>query len=225
MKKLIIFDLDQTIIELHKFHNKATMLTFKKIFGVKAWLTEIDFAGKTIEKDLEDLAVLKKIPSEIIKKKLPKAIKIYGKIFLSIMPKNIKRDVLPGAENIIKKLYKDKNNIIVLVTGDERVIAEKVLSKAHLLKYFRFIVTGEKTRSRIKLTRYAIKKAKAHAKIRKVIIIGDSIHEIEAAKATNSQVISVLTGFHSKAQLKKAGAKHIFKNLKDKRILNLIQDY
>ena len=223
MKKLIIFDLDQTIIELHKFHNKATMLTFKKIFGVKAWLTEIDFAGKTIEKDLEDLAILKNIHRNVINKKLSKAIKIYGKIFLSIMPESIKRDILPGAENIIRALHKDKSNILVLVTGDERIIAERVLSKARLLRYFKFIVTGEKTRSRIKLTRYAIKKAKKSAKIKKVFIIGDSIHEVEAAKATHSHVISVLTGFHSKAQLRKAGSKHIFKNLKDKRILKLIE--
>jgi phosphoglycolate phosphatase-like HAD superfamily hydrolase len=220
--KLIIFDLDQTIIELHKFHNKATMLIFKKVFGIVAWLTEIDFAGKTIEKDLEDLAILKKIPQKTIKKRLPEAIRLYGKIFISIMPKSMRAHVLPGAENLIQTLKKDKKNILVLVTGDERVIAEKVLSKAHLLKYFRFIITGEKTRSRTKLTRQAIKKAKAHAKIEKVFIIGDSIHEIESAKATNSQVISVLTGFHSKAQLKKAGARNIFRNLKDKRILKLL---
>ncbi len=221
--KLIIFDLDQTIIEMHKFHNKVTMLTFKKVFGVNAWLTEIDFAGKSIEKDLEELALLKKIPKKEIKKKLPKALKLYGKIFLSIMPKDIMPYVLPGAENLIKELHKAKKNMLVLVTGDERIMAEKVLSRARLLKYFRFMVTGEKEKSRIRLTKQAIKKAKARAKIEKTWIIGDSIHEVESGKALKVNVISILTGFHSKAQLEKAGAKNIFKNLKDKRILKLIE--
>lgn len=223
--RLIIFDLDQTIIELHKLHNTVTAITFRKIFNVKARLDEIDFAGKSIEKDLEELAILKKIPRNEIRKNLQKAIRIYGKIFVSIMPRDMKPYILPGVENIIKTLNKDKKNILVLVTGDERVIAKKVLSRAHLLKYFRFIISGERERSRIKLTKQAIKKTKARAKIEKIWIIGDSIHEVEAGRALNVAVISILTGFHSKAQLKKAGAKHIFKNLKDKRILNLIQNY
>lgn len=221
--RLIIFDLDQTLVDIHKLHNRVTMLTFNKVFGVKAWLTEIDFAGKSIKKDLEELAILKKIPREKIRKKLPKALRFYGKTFISIMPKNIKPYFLPGAETLIKKLHKDKRNFLVLVTGDERIIATRVLSKAKLLKYFKFMVTGEEEKNRTRLTKQAINKASSKEKIEKIWIVGDSIHEIRAAKALKANVISVLTGFHSKAQLKKVGAKYIFKNLKDKRILKLIE--
>lgn len=222
--KLIIFDLDQTIIEMHKFHNKATEKTFKQVFGIKASLYEIDFAGKPIERVLEELAELKKINQYEIKKKLPKAISLYRKNFISTMPKSTKKFVLPGANSLIKILGKNKSDILIMVTGGEKIIAQEVLSRADLLKYFKFIVTGEKERSRTKLTKLAIGKAKKLAKIEKIFIIGDSVHEIEAGKATNATTITVLTGFHSKEKLKRAGAKHIFKNLKDKKILKLINE-
>lgn len=219
--KLIIFDLDQTIVELFKYHNKATELTFKKVFNIKAKLDEIDFPGQTIEKNLEALAILKRIKNGEIRKKLPKAIYAYSKIFVSIMPKNIKKDILPGVYDIIKKLSRNKGNKLVIVTGDSKLITQAILKKAGLLKYFAFMVTGEREMNRVILTKQAIRKAK----IKNVIIIGDSIHEVEAGKAVKALTISVLTGFHSKEELKKAGSRDIFKNLDDKRIIKLIEEY
>jgi len=219
--KLIIFDLDETIVELFKFHNKTIELTFKKVFNVKAKLDEIDFPGQTIEKNLENLAKLKGIKNDEIKKKIPKAIDVYSKIFVSIMPKDIKKDILPGVYDIIKRLSRNKENKLVIVTGDSRLITRAILKKAGLLKYFAFMITGEREKDRTKLTKYAIKKSR----INKAIVIGDSIHEVKAAKEVRALAISVLTGFHSKEELKKAGSRHIFKNLDDKRIIKLIEEY
>lgn len=223
--KLIIFDLDQTIVELFDFHNVATTKTFEQVFGFKAKLDEIDFAGKTLRQNLEELAKLKGISKQEIARKLPVTIKIYERNFIAILPKNIQKAVLPGVAALVKKLYKDKNNILVIVTGDSRVIANIVLEKAKLLHYFSSIITGERARSRIELAKQALQKAKKKAakrKIDKIIVVGDSIRDIESGKAIGATTIAVLTGFHSKAQLKKAGAGYIFKNLADKKILKII---
>ncbi len=223
--KLIIFDLDQTIIELFKFHNKTTELIFKRLFNKKAKLDEIDFAGNTIKRNLITLARLKGIKKSEINRKIPKAIKIYGKIFISILPKNIRKFLLPEVQKLIKNLSKDKNNFLILLTGDSKVIAKAVLRRAKILIYFHFLATGEHTRSRTKMMRKAVKKAHKETgqkRFEKIIIIGDSIHDIKAGKAVGALTICVLTGFDPKSKLKKEGANYIFKNLKNSKLKNVI---
>ncbi|MEM4152543.1 MAG: HAD family hydrolase [Candidatus Pacearchaeota archaeon] len=226
--KLIIFDLDQTLIDVFPFHNKATELTFKKIFNVKARMDEVDYVGKTIKRVLTELAILKKIPKSIRNKKISKAIKNYNKNFISILPKDIKKFILPGVYTLIDKLSKDKNNFLIILTGDSEKIAKTILKRTNLFKKFRFIVTGEHTTNRIKLIKLAVKKAHKETKekkFKKIIVIGDSIHDVEAGKAVGALTIAVLTGHHTKNQLKEKKADYIFKNLADKKIIKLIEKF
>lgn len=224
--KLVIFDLDQTLVDVFPFHNKATELTFRKIFNIKARMDEIDFGGKTIKKVFAELAILKKIPKSEIKRKIKTALKKYDQTFISILPKSTKKFVLPGASLLVNKLAKDKNNFLIILTGDSKKIAKTVLKRANLFIKFHFLITGEKTTNRIKLMKIAIKKAQKETKqkkFEKIIVIGDSIHDIEAGRAVRALTIGILTGHHTKNQLKAKKADYIFKNLKDKRILKLIE--
>jgi len=220
--KLIIFDLDQTLIELFKFQNKAYEIAFKKIFNVKAGLDEIDFAGKTLHRVFEELALFKGIEKNEVEKKLNTGMKTLENSFVSVLPKNTTPYLLPGAKNLILELNKNKNNILALVTGNSKKMAREILSRASLLKYFRIIATGEHEKIRAKLVRHVLNQIKKKNKIGKIIVVGDSIRDVESGKAVKATTIAVLTGFHSRTQLKKAGADYILKNLKDKRIIKII---
>ena len=46
--KLIIFDLDQTLVDFIAIHDEAVYRLFKTLFTVEARLTEIDFAGRSL---------------------------------------------------------------------------------------------------------------------------------------------------------------------------------
>lgn len=224
--KLIVFDLDQTLIDVFPFHNKATELTFKKVFKIKARMDEVDYVGKTIKRVLTELAALKKIPKEERNRKILTALKFYDKNFISILPKSTKKFVLPGVYAIVDKLSKDKNNFLIVLTGDSKKIAETLLKRASLLKKFHFLITGERATSRIKLMKIAVKKARTETKqkrFEKIIVIGDSIHDIEAGRSIKALTIAILTGNHTKTQLKAKKADFIFKNLKDKKILKTIE--
>ncbi len=203
--KLIVFDLDQTIMDIFRFHNKTTQITFKKIFGVKARMDEVDYVGKTLKRVLTELAVLKGIKKNERQRKIPKAIKLYEKTFVSILPKNTKRFLLPGAHSLIKNFSKDKNNFLIILTGDSKKITKAVLERADLLKDFKFLITGEHVISKTKMMKKALKKAHKESgekRFEKVIMIGDSTHDIEAGKAVGALTIGVLTGLNSKTELK-----------------------
>lgn len=54
--KLIIFDLDQTLVDATAVHDETIRKLFKEQFNVDASLYEIDFAGKDLRRNLWDLA-------------------------------------------------------------------------------------------------------------------------------------------------------------------------
>jgi phosphoglycolate phosphatase-like HAD superfamily hydrolase len=56
-----------------------------------------------------------------------------------------------------------------------------------------------------------------------VVIIGDSLRDIECGKLFNARTIAVATGFHSQEELLKAGPDYLFDSLKDhRRVLKAI---
>jgi phosphoglycolate phosphatase-like HAD superfamily hydrolase len=242
--RLIIFDLDQTIVGLYKLHDKAAHFSLKKIFNINAWMHEIDYVGKSLKKTLNEIAWLGKVKSKERKKNINNAVKLHIEYFIKYLPKNTKKYCLPGSINLIKNLSKMKNNYLIILSGDSENLSKMknnyliilsgdsekiikiVLKRAGLLKYFKLIVSGEKIGSRTKLIKKALKLAHKKAKTKKferVFVIGDSIHDVEAGKAIKAMTIVLTTGTHTKKQLKKEGADYIFRNLKNKRILNLIE--
>jgi beta-phosphoglucomutase-like phosphatase (HAD superfamily) len=56
--KLIIFDLDQTLVDFISVHDEITKRLFKGFFNIDAKLTEIDFAGKNLNDNFRELARL-----------------------------------------------------------------------------------------------------------------------------------------------------------------------
>jgi beta-phosphoglucomutase-like phosphatase (HAD superfamily) len=55
--KLIVFDLDQTLVDFISVHDEVTQKLFRDFFGVDARLTEIDFAGKSLTENFRELAL------------------------------------------------------------------------------------------------------------------------------------------------------------------------
>jgi beta-phosphoglucomutase-like phosphatase (HAD superfamily) len=60
--KLVIFDLDQTLVDFLSVHNEVTRRLFKRFFNVAIRLTEIDFTGKSLTENFSELVRLKNIP-------------------------------------------------------------------------------------------------------------------------------------------------------------------
>ena len=223
--RLIIFDLDQTIIRSFSLHNQATMRAFRKVFGVRARLDEIDFAGNTIEHNLRALAKLKRISNKDLERNLRKLTNVYINSFISVMKGGIKRYLLPGAYSLVKRLKNNRENRLVMVTGDSRIITNKVLKTAGLVRDFSFIVSGERGKDKKALAKPAMKIARARCKIDKIVWIGDSVHDVEAGKSVKALTISPLTGTSSENKLRKAGANYVFKNLNNSRIAKTIESY
>ena len=216
--KLVIFDLDQTLVDFIPTHDEVTRNLFRRYFGVDARLTETDFAGRSLTENFSQLARLKNIPEDKVKENMQRLLDEYNRSFIDSFPTNPSAHILPGAEKLLK-LLSETENLIVLYTGDSPEIVNKVLISTGLSKYFAFSVYGTEVKTRVDMAKLAIEKAERLTgntyRDKNVVIIGDSIRDIQCGKEVNGLTIAVSTGFHSKAELLKENPDYLFESLSD----------
>lgn len=218
--KLIIFDLDQTLVDFIQVHDEVTQRLFKRFFNVETRLTEINFAGKSLTENFSELARLNNIPEAIFRKRSQKLLESYETTFGKSLPRDATKYILPGVRELLSDLSKT-DHIIALYTGDSPGIVNSVFRVTDLGKYFKFCLYGTETKTRADMVRLAVNKAKKITgrdfRNKEIVIIGDSIRDIECGKLFNALTIAVATGFHSWVQLSAAGPDYLFPNLKDHR--------
>lgn len=224
--KLIIFDMDQTLIEFIEVHDEAARQLFKNIFNVDARLTEIDYADKSLFESFHQLAKMKNITEERFLLFKDKLLQTYEDAFARNIPANAGKYVLPGVEKLLSELAKT-DNITILYTGDSRGIVESVFQATGLGKYFRACFYGTEVNKRADMVALALKKANEltgkNFGGRDIIIIGDSLRDIEVSKQFSALMISVATGVYSAEELKRSGADYVFKDLSNfQQVLNVI---
>ena len=215
--KLILFDLDQTLVDFMSVHDKSTFESFKECFGVDVHLTEIHFAGQSKVQNFIELAKLKNIPSDIFRQKR----KLLLKRFEASFNKNIlscdtyNKCVLPGVIQLLGKLS-EIGYLIVLYTGNSRETANQILKVTGLGKYFKFSVSGS-INNRISTVKRAVRKAEilVGKNFTDIVVIGDSIKDVECGKIIGAKTIAVTTGFHSRKELQEYKPDFVFNNLEN----------
>lgn len=216
--KLIIFDLDQTLVDLIAIHDQATRELFRKYFGVEARLTEIDFAGKSLIDNFTELAKLKGVDEGKIHSKQQELLSSYEQIFDSLVPDDAENFILPGVKNLLDELSRN-DNLIALYTGDSPGIVKRVFQATGLGKYFRFAVYGTEADSRSGMIQLAIDRAEMTSgkkfQGKEIVIIGDSTRDIDSGKKFQALTIAVATGFHTPEDLRQHQPDFLFSSLED----------
>ncbi|MBI2852559.1 MAG: HAD family hydrolase [Chloroflexi bacterium] len=217
--KLIIFDLDQTLVDFISIHDEATRRLFREFFNLDARLTEIDFPGKSLAWCFRELAALKKVPPDLFQTKSRHLLGRYDTIFCEILPKEEgEKHILPGARDLLDELAKTEH-LVMLYTGDSREIVEAVFRVTGLGKYFRDRFYGTEAKDRAEMVKMAIARAKELTgkkfEGKDIVIIGDSVRDVECGRLFNALTITVTTGFHSREQISEAGADFVFDDLRN----------
>jgi phosphoglycolate phosphatase len=218
--KLVIFDLDQTLVDSLSVHDEAVRRLFKKFFNVDARLTEIDFAGKSLIENFNELARVKDIREDAFQGRRNQLLESYETTFGESLPRDGAKYILPGVKDLLSELSKT-DHIVALYTGNSPKIVNYVLRVTGLGKYFKFCFYGTEVETRTDMVKLAIYKAEKATgrefRDKNVVIIGDSVRDIECGNVFGALTIAVATGVHSKEQLLKARPDYLFDNLKDYR--------
>ncbi len=216
--KLILFDVDQTLVKVFDFHEKTLQKTFKEKYSVKASYFDVDFEGKRFADIVKEIG--KKHNLELNEKDITEFINHYSQNFEEILPKNIEKYILPGAKELVQEL--NKKHILGIITGSSEKVGSEILRRSNLHDYFKVFCFGNEAKNRAEMVAKAIKKAQNY-EFNETIIIGDSVNDILSAQANNLQVISVNTGHHSKEKLLKYHPDLLVKTLEDKKIMEFLK--
>ncbi len=223
--KLVLFDIDGTIMEWTKVHHDSFSEAFKKVYGVETDTGIIKSAGMTEQQIIIEVLEKNGINSEIIKGRMSEAMEVMEEYFAREI-KNSKVEILPGVEGFLKEL--DINKVLMgLVTGNLEKIAWGKLKNSGLDKYFKLGGFGSDHISRTELVKLAISRAEHDFGFKldnNVFSIGDAPSDMKAGKEGGAfKCIGITTGIYSAEQLKEAGADYVFPNLSNKEeILKII---
>lgn len=215
MRRLILFDIDHTLVDLFAPQAAAHARTFQDVFQIPGQLTDIAFSGKTTPNILREVCALHDVPSDLVEAKLPQAMETLVRYLFQETGADLAPAVLPGVRPLLDCLTA-RGQLLGILTGNPPVMGSQVLAAAGLQDYFRVLTFGTEARERTELVRLSLAKAERQFRFnrdgRAVAVVGDSIHDVSCGKPLGALTVAVATGLHSPEELRAAGADYVFEN-------------
>ncbi len=215
--KLVLFDLDQTLIDLFPLYDLAFSGMCRRVYAIDCSLLDIDPWGKSVLKIIAEICAKHGVSKVVARKRRSKALVVVQQLLHDELRGVGKVRTLKGVRKLLSFLR--GKCVLGVITGTPRKAAREVLKKAGLAGFFSVAAFGDQGSSKEFLARKARREVekKLGGKIpwREVVIVGDSLREVEAAKKLGARSVAVATGFHSKARLKRAGADFVFGDFSD----------
>ncbi len=203
MIRLVLFDIDGTLIRSGGAGTRAFTQTFKQVFGAPQATEGISFSGRT------DTALVRECLTRIGLETTPEHVSMFFETYVTILQKNLQElpgEICPGAEEWLTGLESIHHRPeIGLLTGNIRRGAELKLASYGLWSRFSFGGYGDDHEDRNQIARVAFQRGveRLGTSLRgdEVLVIGDTPHDIACGRAIHAKVLAVGTGGHSVAEL------------------------
>ena len=219
---LALFDIDGTLVRGARCHYQAFVESVRKFYGFEEDISGINYAGKTDPQILREALNLGGFTEEEIEKNFSECQNYMIKYYLENVHKEQIR-ALSGTSELLKELQ-DEKTLLGLVTGNLKPIAYAKLDKVGLGDYFPFGGFGSDYEDRYLLVKKALELARDQYSYEgeRIIVIGDTPRDVQAAQVYNLKTIAVATGRYSFKDLEKCGADYVLEDLRDKdRVLEI----
>jgi phosphoglycolate phosphatase len=212
MKKLLLFDIDKTLIT--NSSEKSFSEPIKNLHDIVVKADE-DFSGFTDKLILAKLLSSEGWNEEQIQTSMPMLVRELDRTYAVTFKKNSVR-LLPGVKELLEALL-EYNVLVGLVTGNLKQIAKLKLEAADIYQYFMVGGFGDDSHTtRADLVNIAIERANFQNKRENVYVIGDTELDIEASfEAGVENAVAVSNGFRTRKQLLNSGAKIVLDDFTD----------
>lgn len=214
--KLILFDIDGTLLTSGGAGERALRLGFRDRFGIDDDLSSVEIAGRTDSGIVREMLAAHRLPAT------PENIAAFLDGYLHHLAEEIPRTpgrLLPGILPLLDALQPRADIVLALLTGNLARGAEIKLRHYGVWHYFEFGAFADDHHDRNQLGPFAQARARAQRGIEfppeRVFVLGDTPHDIACARAIGAKVIAIATGKFSQADLAAHAPDFLFDDLAD----------
>lgn len=221
MRKLILFDIDGTLLSARGAPRRAFHRSMLEVYGTAGPIATHTFSGKTDPQIARELLQADGWHDEAIDERLPALWDCYVRELTHELnaPEHETR-VFPGVRVLLDALAGEAAAVVGLLTGNIAPGAALKLASARIdARTFRFGVYGSDCEQRDGLPPVAVQRAHELTGVefggRDVVVIGDTPNDVTCGRALGVTAVAVATGSHDDAALQAAGADVVFPDLSD----------
>jgi phosphoglycolate phosphatase len=215
-KRLLLFDIDGTLIHSGGAGVRALKSAFEERFGVADDLHGIEIAGMTDSGIV--VSILKKNDIPATNENIGGFLDSYVH-FLSLELPRRKGKLLPGVLDLLEKLKSRPQLVLGLLTGNVSRGARLKLEHYGVWHFFEFGAFADDHHDRNRLGSFARARAKEkHGREfspSQIDVIGDTPRDIACGKAIGARTIAVATGTWSREELAKYQPDFLIDDLSD----------
>jgi phosphoglycolate phosphatase len=215
-KRLLLFDIDGTLIHSGGAGVRALKSAFKERFGIDDDLRDIEIAGMTDSGIVVSILNKHKIPAtnENVSAFLDSYVH-----FLSLELPQRKGTLLPGVLELLERLKSRPHLVLALLTGNVSRGAQLKLEHYGVWHFFEFGAFADDHRDRNRLGLFARARAKekhgCEFSSSEIDVIGDTPRDIACGKALGARSVAVATGRWSRDELAKYDPDFLIDDLSD----------
>lgn len=232
IKKLLLFDIDGTLVTTRglgvSYWKQSIELAFAHAFAPLPAFDERLLNGKLERQYFRELSLLIGVSQEEFEQKFPKANELFTQRFIeAIDTKQFEILRIHTAYEAVQKLRASESVSLGLLTGNNEKLAWHKMKAAQFEEPFSFGVFGTERDKRGELVHLAKERAEEKYQtsytMADIVVIGDTKHDIEAAKYAGAIALGVTTGLtDSRSDLEKAGADLVVDSLLDHAAVSLM---
>ena len=201
-KRLLLFDIDGTLIHSGGAGVQALISAFRERFGITDDLRGIEIAGMTDSGIVA--SILKKYNIPATTENVSAFLDSYVH-FLSLELPRREGKLLPGVLELLEKLKSRRHVVLALLTGNVSRGAQLKLEHYGVWHFFEFGPFADDHQDRNRLGSFACARARErHGRefsASQIDVIGDTPRDIACGKAIGARTIAVATGKWSRQQL------------------------
>ncbi len=216
---LILWDIDGTLLRGNGLGREAVRQSLEIVFGAGtgAGMADYHFGGKTDLFTLVHMLEPHGFSAAAVRERLAE----YQQVLAGTMTRLVADfDVveLPGARDLLNTLTRQNGLLHGLVTGNMQASAYvKLRAAGYDDGVFPFGAFGDESADRNELPPLAIQRASQHhgrdIPPERVLVLGDTLMDIAAARAVGAQVCAVATGYETRDKLKAAQPDYLLDDL------------
>lgn len=218
MKRLLLFDIDGTLLTTNGRGRDAFRQSIEEVFRRPFNPDLISFAGKTDQQILSEILHQMGLDRDGDPTAFERALDLYSSTMASILDESWV-DVLPGVRSLLGRLAAEPGVQLALLTGNLRETAYLKLRLGGIESHFPFGAFGSDDPNRYRLPPIAVDRAFEHTGYRysgrEVVIIGDTEHDIGCGREIRAISVAVCTGRFDREELARHRPDVLLDNLAD----------